>query len=72
MSYLYINQKCMSRDELKEEISKVLENVPEEVLEDILDYLKLLVSNPKEKLSMTTKLRQIIIEDEELLQKLAK
>ena len=62
----------MSRDELKEEISKVLENVPEEVLEDILDYLKLLVSNPKEKLSMTTRLRQIIIEDEELLQKLAK
>jgi hypothetical protein len=62
----------MSRDQLKEEISKVLEDVPEDILEDILDYLKLLVSNPKEKLSMTTKLRQIIIEDEELLQKLAK
>jgi hypothetical protein len=62
----------MSRDELKEEISKVLADVPEDMLEDILDYLKLLVSNPKEKLSMTTKLRQIIAEDEELLQKLAK
>jgi len=61
----------MSRDELKEEISKVLEAVPEDVLEDVLDYLKLLISNPKEKLSMTTKLRQIITEDEELLQKLA-
>jgi hypothetical protein len=62
----------MSRDELKEEISKVLADVPEDMLEDILDYLKLLVSNPKEKLSMTAKLRQIITEDEELLQKLAK
>ena len=62
----------MSRDELKEEISKVLADVPEDMLEDILDYLKLLVSNPKEKLSMTAKLRQIILEDEELLQKLAK
>ncbi len=62
----------MSRDELKEEISKVLADVPEDMLEDILDYLKLLVSNPKEKLSMTAKLRQIISEDEELLQKLAK
>ena len=62
----------MSRDELKEEIAKVLERVPEDILEDILNYLKLLISNPKEKLSMTTKLRQIINEDEELLQKLAK
>ena len=61
----------MSRDELKEEIAKVLEAVPENILEDVLDYLKLLISNPKEKLSMTTKLRQIITEDEELLQKLA-
>ena len=61
----------MSRDELKEEISKVLETVPDEILEDVLDYLKLLISNPKEKLTMTTRLRQIINEDEELLQKLA-
>jgi hypothetical protein len=62
----------MSRDELKEEITKVLADVPEDMLEDILDYLKLLVSNPKEKLSITDKLRQIITEDEELLQRLAK
>ena len=61
----------MSRDELKEEIVKVLETVPEDILEDVLDYLKLLITNPKEKLSMTKKLRQIINEDEELLQKLA-
>ena len=61
----------MSRDELKEEIAKVLETVPEEILEDVLDYLKLLITNPKEKLSMTIKLRQIITEDKELLQKLA-
>ena len=61
----------MSRDELKEEIAKVLETVPEEILEDVLDYLKILITNPKEKLSMTIKLRQIINEDEELLQKLA-
>jgi hypothetical protein len=61
----------MSRDELKEEIVKVLETVPEEILEDVLDYLKILITNPKEKLSMTTKLRQIINEDGKLLQKLA-
>ena len=61
----------MSKEEVKEEIAKVLETVPEEILEDVLDYLKLLITNPKEKLSMTTKLRQIINEDEGLLQKLA-
>jgi hypothetical protein len=61
----------MSRDELKEEITRVLETVPEDVLEDLLDYLKLLVNNPKDKLLMTKNLRQIISEDEELLQKLA-
>ena len=64
--------QVMSREELKEEISKVLESVPDEILEDVLDYLKLLISNPKERLSMTTKLLQIIHEDEALLQKLAK
>jgi len=62
----------MSRDELKEEIAKVLETVPEEILEDVLDYLKLLITNPKEKLGMTSNLRQIINEDAELLHKLAK
>ena len=62
----------MSRDELKEEIAKVLETVPEDILEDVLDYLKLLITNPKEKLRMTTKLRQIINEDEELLHKLSR
>jgi len=61
----------MSRDELKEEIAKVLETVPEEILEDVLDYLKLLITNPKEKLGMATRLRQIINEDQELLRKLA-
>ena len=62
----------MSRDELKEEIAKVLDMVPEEVLENVLDYLKILITNPKEKLGMATRLRQIINEDQELLQKLAK
>ena len=62
----------MSRDELKEEITKVLDTVPEEVLEEVLDYLKLLATNPKEKLDMATRLRQIINEDQELLQKLAR
>ena len=61
----------MSRDELKEEIAKVLETVPEDMLEDILDYLKLLITNPKENLGTATRLRQIINEDQKLLQKLA-
>ena len=61
----------MTNKELKKEIAKVLDNVPDEMLEDILNYLKLLIKNPKEKVNLTSNIRQIIDEDKELLQRLA-
>ena len=61
----------MTNKELKKEIAKVLDNVPDEMLEDILNYLKLLIKNPKEKVNLTSNIRQIIDEDSELLQRLA-
>ncbi len=61
----------MSNEELKKEIVKVLEDVPDEMLEDILEYLKFLTGTSKNKISMASNLRQIINEDKELLQKLA-
>ncbi len=61
----------MSNEELKKEIVKVLEAVPDEMLEDILEYLRFLIGNAKDKIDMTSNLRQIINEDKELLQKLA-
>ena len=61
----------MTSKELKKEITKVLDNVPDELLEDILNYLKLLIKNPKDKINLASNIRQIIDEDRELLQQLA-
>jgi hypothetical protein len=61
----------MTKTEIKIEIQKVLDNVPENVLQDILDLLKGLQNQPPHKLEITHSLRQIIAEDKELLEKLA-
>ena len=62
----------MTKTEIKNEIQKVLDNVPENVLQDILDLLKGLQNYPDDKIEMTHSLRQILTEDKELLEKLAK
>ena len=61
----------MSRDELKEELDKVLESVPDELLEDVLDYIKVLIANPSNNIQLTSNLLEIINEDKGLLQRLA-
>jgi hypothetical protein len=40
----------MSRQELKQEINKVIDEIPEPVLGEILDYLKQLNSMSKDKI----------------------
>ncbi len=61
----------MTKTEIKNEIQKVLDNVPENVLQDILTLLKGLQDQPVGKLELTHSLRQILTEDKELLEKLA-
>ncbi len=61
----------MSRDELKEELDKVLESLPDELLEDLLDYIKVLIANPSNNIQLTSNLREIINENKGLLQRLA-
>lgn len=61
----------MTRQQLKSEIQKVLDKVPETVLEDILRYLKEIDSKPVNQVEMSALLRKIIKEDKELLEKLA-
>lgn len=62
----------MTTRELKTQIQKSLDHVPDSVLEDILAYLKLAEHQPLEKLSMINNIKQILSEDRELLEKLAK
>jgi mRNA-degrading endonuclease RelE of RelBE toxin-antitoxin system len=62
----------MTKIQLQTEIQKVLENVPESVLQDVLDFLKELQNQPSDKIKLANNLRQILSEDKELLERLAK
>jgi len=61
----------MIKREIQTEIQKVLDSVPETILQDVLDFLKALQNQPEYKVRMANNLRQILSEDKELLEKLA-
>lgn len=61
----------MTKTQIQTEIQKVLDNVPESILQDVLDFLKALQDQPADKIKLTNNLRKILAEDKELLEKLA-
>lgn len=61
----------MTHNELKYEIQQVIDNVPDSILEDVLNYLKVLQANPADKIMLSSNLKRILSEDKELLEKLA-
>ncbi len=61
----------MTIKELKSEIQKSLDNVPESILTDILALLKQVEGQP-DKFKLTQNLRHILEEDKNLLERLAK
>jgi hypothetical protein len=61
----------MTKEQLKEEIQKALDEVPETALADILRYLKDVRSKSSDKVEMSQNLRKILKEDKELLDRLA-
>ena len=65
---LYLN---MTKTQIQSEIQKMLESVPENVLQDVLDFLKELQDQPADKVRLTNNLRQILLEDKDLLERLA-
>jgi hypothetical protein len=62
----------MTVKELKSEIQKSLDNVPESVLEDILALLREAAGKPEDQIKLTRNLRAILTEDKDLLERLAK
>ena len=62
----------MSTKELKEEINRVLNDAPDEILESVLDYLKGLLSHSKSNAILSNNLNRILHEDKELFERLAK
>jgi hypothetical protein len=62
----------MSKEEIKHEINKVLDHLPDKTLQDILSFLKNLKSKQTLSFSDRTVLDKILSEDKDLLEKLAK
>ena len=62
----------MTAKEIKSEIQRTLDNIPENVLQDILDYLKVIQGKSTDKIELSKNLRDILTEDKELLERLAR
>ncbi len=62
----------MKTTEIKEEINKIIDKLPDEILGDLLEYLQQVEKNTTGKFPLTKNLRKILTEDKELLEKLAK
>jgi len=62
----------MTKTQITTEIQKLLDVVPESILQNILDFLKELQDHPEDKVKLANHLRQVLTEDKDLLERLAK
>lgn len=58
--------------QLKEEITHIVDTLPEDFLVELLRYLKKLEKASKEKVKLSLHLNTVLVEDKDLLEKLAK
>ena len=61
----------MTTKEIKSEIQKALDNIPESVLQYLLDYLKAIQNKSPDKIKLGKSLLNILTEDKKVLEKLA-
>lgn len=61
----------MSKEEIKFEISKVLDHFSDKALAELLEFLKNLDNQNDNDFFISSSLKQILLEDKELLAKLA-
>ncbi len=61
----------MSVQEIRQEIHKAVDTMPEDVLQSILEYFRELEHSSKDKAKLAHNLKTILKEDKELLHKLA-
>jgi hypothetical protein len=62
----------MNKEQLKNEINKQLDNLPDKVLNDILAYLVQIGDRYPDTSDIIANFNRIILEDKELLERLAK
>ena len=67
----FITHPVMSKDEIKYEINKILDLLPDKALEDLLSILKNTENHTSELFLDRSRLQRILSEDKELLEKLA-
>lgn len=58
--------------ELKQEIEQIVDKLPNDVLVELLQYLRQVEKTTTEKMRLSLNLQTILTEDRELLKKLAK
>jgi hypothetical protein len=58
--------------EITQEITQIVNTLPKDVLGDVLQYLRQVEKVSQEKMRLSLNLKTILIEDRELLEKLAK
>lgn len=61
----------MAAKEIKEKIYRVLDKMSDEVLEDVLKYLKSLTNKSKDDILLSRNLGRILEEDKKLLERLS-
>lgn len=58
--------------EIKQEIAQIIDTLPAEVLGELLQYLRQVEKTAQEKARMSLHLKTILLEDREVLERLAK
>lgn len=66
-----MEKKDMTAHEVKQEITKLLEEIPEDSLPQVLEYLQQIKELSAKEVSMGQNLSKILKEDREVLEKLA-
>jgi hypothetical protein len=69
---IFVKKPSMTTQDIKKKINKVIDEVPESYLPDILSYLNQLKKSTPKNIDTLQNFRKILIEDRTLLQKLAK
>ena len=62
----------MKREKLKSDIQKIIDNVPDKMLEEIYKVLKDFADKDADSIKLSQNLNKILTEDKELLERLAK
>jgi hypothetical protein len=62
----------MTTQDLRKEINRIIQKVPDDFLNEVLSYLKEFENRSKKDLKSVNYLKQILKEDQELLERLAK